>query len=309
MSVYRKTVDALLDSSGKSTSTKRTYGSLVASFLSKYFEHFSVLLDVKQVITDPLYSQHLADYAVSVYQSEQTRSTLFAALNAIYRTFKGEDNPIFQEFMRAAGAIVAAKYMEQSRNEKQNKAHIVFDEIEQIHSRELAQFLRFPTVRSCTDALISGLMTGVYVGTPPRRIMDYTEMKVRNINDDDNYVYQNDNGEIMLVFRKYKTAASDRAKGIMFREISFPMELEGALRFRMQQPGDFLFLTKRDEPMKAGNLHKRLKTLFGCSVDMLRQVFISQFHRGTPSIKKMENLASGMGHTVRSQMMYYTKKT
>lgn len=276
---------------GKTPSTTKTYGSL----LHNLFMKAQVDTPIDVFLNNPDTVLPFIDLTLT---SEHTKATTYAALWAVTQ------NTQYHVKMQEASNNVRQNYVQQKQSPKQSLVTRPFSEIEHIHSSCLALFLEAASLATAVNTFITGLMTGVYPDVPPRRLMDYSEMKFRNFDPDvDNHI---SNG--LMIFHKYKTAASDRARDITSVSLPFPPELECVLAYRATQPGDWLIASgPTGAPFSTSKLQHRLHNLFGFSVDMLRQIYVSNFHKDTPKLLAMESLASRMGHSVSAQLSFYTK--
>lgn len=298
-----------LQKAGKKASTAKTYASLLSSLGEKILRN-----DPEQLPEVPFFEDYLdlwqtrpnvvINFIGDHIPNEHSKATTFAALFAV------TENPDYYQQMMSSSGRVTATYKQQEQTEKQAAQTLTMEKIKEIHNHWMDAFAKSPGPNTMTNALITGLMSGVYEGTPPRRLLDYAEMKVRRYEPEaDNYVFQRDNGNHVMVFHMYKTADADRKRGAAVPILPFPEPLLPVLSYRISRfEPDHMLLTDRLRHFTPTNLHRRLKQLFGCSVDMLRQVFITDMHRNTPALLRMEQTANDMGHSVQAQLQFYTKK-
>jgi hypothetical protein len=91
-----------------------------------------------------------------------------------------------------------------------------------------------------------------------------------------------------------------------------PKQLVGFVNMRLMAPSTtskhFLLVNSQGAKFSPASLHARLLSIYGFGVDMIRSIYISELHKGTPSIKSMEHVAKSMGHSVGAQMLFYVKK-
>lgn len=145
------------------------------------------------------------------------------------------------------------------------------------------------------------VLAAMYMLIPPRRIKDYTDFKIKNINKSlDNYLQ--DGKKPVLVFNSYKTAKFYGAQ-----EVEVPSNLYHILKRWMKlNPGEYLFSNTDGSPLKQAQVTTILNKIFGpgASVNTLRHSYISAFLRDSPKLTDMENLAQAMGHNVDQQQLY-----
>jgi hypothetical protein len=220
-------------------------------------------------------------------EKAQTRKTILSALYILT-----EDEQYKTDMMNDIKMVNDYYKLQKTDADRQSKLKS-FDEIKAIYAALKATYAKDPTQENMMNVLIAALMSGVLI--PPRRLQDYTEMKVNNVDKEhDNYIDKND-----LVFSTYKTA-----KNYGTQRVEMPKELKMLIsKWAKQNESEYL-LTNKGRKFSASTLSKRLTKLFGCSVDMLRSIYLSNLY----DIKKMEKVAEDMGHSVQAQMNYYVKK-
>jgi hypothetical protein len=145
--------------------------------------------------------------------------------------------------------------------------------------------------------VIFSLVGGVHI--PPRRLLDWTECKLRNYDTDvDNYI---EDGK--FVFNNYKTA-----KKYGRQEIKIPVSLRVILTtWKAINPMDYLLVNTKGEKLTTSLLNSRIGELFPkkIGVSMLRHIYISDVvHTDTPKFKKLKEIASAMGHSMTMNLLY-----
>lgn len=273
-----------------SASTLRTYTSLLSNLLARIEQD------------DPAYlGKHIDRVMADIgsIESPQTRKTILSALVVL----TGNDE--YRKAMLADIATVAAEYKRQRVDPDRVAKLKSMAEIQEIHRGLMVKYKRDPTAENTVNLLISGLMSGVYDETPPRRLMDWALMKIRNANrKTDNFLTLKE-----AVFHQYKTAGHDRRKGIASQTVPIPVELRTVItRWKTANDTDWLLLNSRGEPFTSSSLNKRLTSIYGFGVDMLRSIFLSDRYRDVPAMQEMQETAEKMGHSVDAALGYYVKK-
>ena len=288
----RKSVsDALAFKRELSVSTLRTYTSLLSNTLVKLGEdnpdYFSKHVDKVLAHIDKL-------------ESAQTRKTTLSALVVL----TGDSE--YSKAMLANIATVAAKYKEQKVDPDRVARLKTMEEIREIHAGLMAAYRKSPTQENTVNVLISGCMSGVYEGLPPRRLMDYTEMQISDFDKKlDNYVRPK-----TFVFHKYKTSNHDKNKGVDGAELPIPLELRPIInKWKKVNECSYLLVNNKDEKFSSSTLNKRLTSIYGFGCDMLRSIFLSDRYKNMPALLDMEKTAESMGHSVASAQSYYVKKS
>ena len=282
--------DALASKRELSASTLRTYTSLLSNTLVKLGQDSPEYLSkhVDQVLAH-----------IDKLESAQTRKTTLSALVVL------TGDSAYSKAMLANIATVAAKYKEQRVDPDRVAKLKTMNEIRQIHANLMAAYKKSPTQENTVNVLISGMMSGVYEGTPPRRLMDYTEMQISDFDKKtDNYV-----GTKTFVFHKYKTSNHDRKKGIDGAELPIPLELRTIInKWKKVNECSYLLVNNKDQKFTSSTLNKRLTSIYNFGCDMLRSIFLSDRYKNLPALIDMEKTAAGMSHSVDSALLFYTKK-
>lgn len=132
------------------------------------------------------------------------------------------------------------------------------------------------------------LTSGVYI--PPRRSMDWVDMKFKNYDEEKDNVY---NGR-HFIFNKFKTV-----KSLGRQVITVPGELKRILNAWIKKiPGDHLLFDRNEGPLNSTKLTQRINRIFygkHISVNSLRHLFISDKYADVPRIQEMEETAQLMG--------------
>jgi hypothetical protein len=148
-------------------------------------------------------------------------------------------------------------------------------------------------------AFMDFVILSVFVLIEPRRLLDYTAFKVRNIDTKvDNYM-----DKLSLVFNNYKTR-----KVYGQQKVKIPRALNFIIRRWAEKSGnDYLLFGDTGRPLNQSQLTLRLNKIFGknVSVNALRHSFITEnVLKNMPLLKKMEQTAENMGNSFQSQILY-----
>ena len=150
-----------------------------------------------------------------------------------------------------------------------------------------AQFIQFLLV-----AFLSGAG-----GIPPRRSMDYGDLKIRNYNPKvDNY-YKNSK----LYFNVYKTSST---YGLQTIDVPKPLSTLLKKWVKLNHTDYMLYSTNKNK-LSSPQVSRILNNAFGkaISTNMLRHIYLSNVYKNVPALTQMENLASQMGHSVSTAMV------
>jgi hypothetical protein len=200
-----------------------------------------------------------------------------------------------------------AKKMEKSESQTanwvtQDEIKSIFNEYKQdAMSCYKKSKLNMNDLQTIQQYIILCLLSGIFIA--PRRCLDYTEFKIKNIDKEaDNYLDKN-----KLVFNKYKTA-----KFYNEQHIDCPKELLSILKKWIKtNNNEYLLFDSNGEKLTSVKLNQRLEKIFGkkCSVNILRHSFLSdKFGDEIERSKKMASVAENMGTSSSQVIATYIKK-
>jgi integrase len=264
-----------------------TYVSLIINLLKKMNEDIDVLNKPDKVI----------DFIKQNSKSSQTAKTLLSAIIIFTNNDKYRD--IMEEYIND----VNQKYREKRTDEKRLKSGITSEKITQIYEKIKKDVKMNPTYENWNNYIICLCVTGIYIA--PRRSMDWTEMKIRNYDKSvDNYYDKKS-----FYFNKFKTAKT--AKSETERRIILPLEFTKILNKWMKiNSSDYLVFQKNGAKFTSSSFNKKLNSIFGVSVDMLRSLHATDKFGDSKFIEKVEEMqkeAKQMGTSLDSLAKYYIK--
>lgn len=197
---------------------------------------------------------------------------------------------------------------EQKKTNKESENWMSLEDIRKIYQEKEKDTKNiFSKVRYTMDDLQEAqdyIILALYNEIPPRRLKDYTDMKVDNIDKNkDNYFDKKKN---KLIFNSYKTS-----KFYGQQEVDAPPKLAKLLKkWEKMNPSDYLLFDYKGNKLTSDKLTRRLNKIFDrkISVNMLRHIFISEgVLKDVPDLKELEKVAEQMGHNVEQQMLYKKK--
>lgn len=150
------------------------------------------------------------------------------------------------------------------------------------------------------DMLQDYVILSLYVLIPPRRLMDYTQFKIRNINKTtDNFMEGR-----KFIFNQYKTASRYKTQ-----DVDIPLKLKMIVsKWGNMHKNDYLLVDDNDKQFSAPKLTLRLNHIFGgrkISVNQLRHTFLSDtVLKNVPALTKLDQVANDMGHSMEQAMLY-----
>ena len=142
------------------------------------------------------------------------------------------------------------------------------------------------------------IIISLYHLNEPRRLVDYTKMKIKNIDKEkDNYI---DKG--FFVFNSYKTA-----KYYGSQRIAISNKLKVLLRKWIKlNPTDHLLFDTHFNALTPVQLTQRLNKIFGkkASINILRHSYLSEKYKDIPALKELEETAKNLGHSLSESLQY-----
>jgi hypothetical protein len=266
-----------------SETSLKTYASLLERLLKKFgIESLADLEKHEQTILEHL----------KTIESPQTRKTTLSPLVIL------TDAKSYKELMSETTKIINDKYRGQKVDLDKLKDMKTMEELKEFNRQLEIKAGKNKTEQDYQNLLISYFFTGVIDGLPPRRLQDYTEMKISNYDkNSDNWT----DGK-QLVFNKFKTAKHSGQQ-----KITIPKEIQAMVKRAIKLNDTEYLLHNNGNQYTTPSMSKKLKATYGVSVDGLRSIFISHMYKGLPALEKMEQVAEDMGHSVGTALNHYVK--
>jgi len=158
----------------------------------------------------------------------------------------------------------------------QKKANWLYKKGEPLNARDLGEI---------QDYVILAVTTGIYL--PPRRTLDWTAFKLRNIDlENDNYLLGD-----KFKFNKYKTAATYH---LQTTDVLPPVLIKIILKWKTVNHSDYLLTNRKGEQLDSTAVYHRLVKIFQkkISTRALRRMFLSW--KFEPLIRMNDQLAATM---------------
>lgn len=279
-----------------SPSSLNTYTIILNSIYKKVFgtENFNIHkfdTEADKII------EHLKDTTPS------TRKTKLACLFVL-----SKNNKYHTMMIKDIGSYTE-ELGKQEKNQKQTDSWVNTDQLkdkynELKHNADLLYKKQTHTandLQQIQDYILMCLYSNVFI--PPRRLIDYTEFKMREINTDmDNYMDKN-----TFVFNKYKTA-----KVYGKQVVPIPIQLRNIInKWNKLTGNDYLLFDKSGKALTNVKLNQRLKSILGnnSSVNSIRHGVLSDVFQPDIELQnKMKNMATAMGTSATTIQQQYLKK-
>jgi integrase len=216
----------------------------------------------------------------------------------------------YRELMLNDAKEYNEKQKENKITEEQKENWITQEKIKEIfnkHEEEAKKLFKLKThtpqqLQTIQNFIIICLMSGIFF--PPRRSLDWTEFKIKNIDKEkDNYLEKKN-----FVFNTYKTA-----KFYKQQKIEVPQELLKILKKWIAiNPTDYLLFDSNNNQMTPIKLNQRNNKIYDgkISTNILRHSFITDKfeNKKISTLKNLENEAKAMGHTIEQHLEYIKKE-
>lgn len=194
--------------------------------------------------------------------------------------------------------------LKQEKTDTQKASWISQEEVNGIYGAYFKNNNFLANKTNLTNAEVKRLQNlvilSLYVLIPPRRLMDYTEFKVRNVDKEkDNYMDKR-----TFIFNKFKTA-----KTYGSQTVPIPPKLQLLInRYIKHFEGDYLLFDEKGNKLTPTKLNLRLHTLFNgkkVGVNQLRHTYVSDVVlKDMPKLSELNKVAKEMGHSVENQLLY-----
>lgn len=138
---------------------------------------------------------------------------------------------------------------------------------------------------------------------PVRRSLDWVSFKLRNVNEEEDNFLTYDKRKPTLVFNDYKTKRT-------YGQQRLPIDTKLAnilTKWMEKNPNDNLLMNYHQKGnINATQLTQLLHGFFGkpISTSLLRHIYLTHLHKGTPAIKEMAQTATNMAHSIPQQLDY-----
>jgi len=283
----------------------RTYCSLISNLAKQMNLTLEKPADVIQHYKDIL--EALKDLP------PRTRKTRLAALVVFIDKHANSEHAVetFRKQMLEDISVVDKENDEQQMTERQKEGLMSMKDIKSRYNllkKEVTPLLKLETLdkRQFQRVQLYVLLSCLLL-IPPRRSLDWTEFKLRNTTDADNYMKIQDR-KAYLVFNVYKTA---RKYGQQL--VVVPPTLRTLLtKWKKLNPHDYLLMNvSQQNKITSATITQLLHEFFErpLSTSMLRHIFLTEEYKDMPAIKEIKQRAHDMGHDMRTALTNYVKKS
>ena len=155
------------------------------------------------------------------------------------------------------------------------------------------------------------IILSLYHLNMPRRLLDYTELKISDVNKKlDNYI---DIKNKQFVFNIFKTSKYYENNKVDINDELYKMLL---LFIKLKKKNKYLnqiYLLESNNHKKLNsvNLNNRLNKIFdnrNISVNILRKSYLSNVYKDIPALKEINKISNNMSNSFKEQLNSYVKK-
>lgn len=226
---------------------------------------------------------------------------------------KGEDENVinkFRDLMMSDGEKTDKEYTEQKMTDKQKDNMIPYDEVLSMYNKlekEVSPLMKLDKLEKAQFQRVQlYVLLSCLLLISPRRSLDYTEFKIRNIDKEkDNYMTLIKR-KPYFVFNIYKTA-----KKYKTQQVDIPKKLKSIIdRWTVLNPSDYLLLnTRMNDKINPTQLSNMLHNFFGkpISTTMLRHIYLTNIYKDMPALTEIQERAQDMGHDAMTALKYVKK--
>jgi integrase len=280
-----------------SANSLKTYNSLLRTIYKNSFPEDKD----KEVDIDKFTKEK--GYVLEFLKSKpfSTRKTLLASLVCI-----APDVDEYKKMMMGDIKTYTEEIDKQESTDKQKENSVSNQEIREALLRLKQQsdmiykkkFISNDDIQKLQDYIILSLLSGFYI--VPRRAMDYTELKIRGIGEDDNHIDKN-----KLVFQKYKTA-----KFYGKQVLDIPVQLKNILNKYISilpSKQEYLLVGGTGQKLSSASLNQRLNKIFDghISINALRHSYLTEKYKDVMiKNKQLEKEMTAMGSSENQAKTY-----
>lgn len=272
-----------------SDSTLKSYSSSLANLPTKINKENNLESFIKD-------KENYISFINNLDKNSQTAKSLFSAL---YIITLDED---YRKVMIKSSKVINDNYAKQTKNEKQIKNTISYDDIKKKVEYLLKILKLNPSIINYQNYFLLALMSGQVEGIEPRR-NEWGSVKVANYDKTtDNYIKKNN-----VIFNQFKTIKS-KGQQIVHLPKKFMVLLNKYLKL---SKSDWLFHNNNSDGLNSSSVCKRINKIFdgmNISCDTLRSTYLSDIYKDMPPLIEMQERAEKMGHTLITALHCYVKK-
>lgn len=278
----------------------RTYTSIIVNVgkqMDKDYDPEGVVKDYEAIIA------HLAPLKPSI------RKTKLACLIVFISKTEGNEKAIeeFRKVMMEDKKEAVEEENKQELTERQEEGWMSWDDVldrYKVLEKEAVKLFKKPSLdKEEFHRLQLYVLLSCLVLLPVRRSLDWVSFKLRNVNEQEDNFLTYDKRKPTLVFNDYKTKRT-------YGQQRLPIDTKLAnilTKWADKSPHDSLLMNYHQKrSINATQLTQLLHGFFDkpISTSLLRHIYLTHLHKGTPAIKEMAQTATNMAHSIPQQLDY-----
>ena len=229
-------------------------------------------------------------------KNDQTKKTSLSALFVL--TGKDEYRVVMMQRM----AKVNEQYKQQKKTPTQEDNWMTTDEVNTVYKNLFLKATAMLTKKAIfsdtqfIQFLLVAFLSGAVM--PPRRSMDYGDLKIRNYNTKtDNYFKAG-----RLYFNIYKTSGT-----YGLQTLDVPKELNTIIKKWVKlNETDYMLYSTNKQKLSSPQINRILNNAFGkaVSTNLLRHIYLTNTYKNVPALSSIDKLAEQMGHSPQTALEY-----
>lgn len=284
----------------------RTYKSII--------KNFGKQMGIKIETPDDVITHHKA---ILAHMANLTPGGIKTRLSALI-VFIEKDTEKAKEALEKFGEMMTKKMKEaneeadeQQMTDKQKKAMIPWEEVVRKYhelEKEVEPLMEQDDLSKEQFAHFQMyVLLSCMVLIEPRRSLDWTEFKLRNVDETTDNFLRVVKRKPFLVFNTYKTA-KDHGQQIVPCPPKLYKILKGEWFLKNKHDWLLMNITQKNK-INSTQYMKLLYQFFDSNVstNILRHSYLNKKYKDVPSIKNMKKTATAMGHTVKQALQYVVK--
>lgn len=282
----------------------KTYTSIIVNIGKQMDKDYTnpedIIKDYESILT------HLTPLKPSI------RKTKLACLIVYISKTEGNDDATakFREVMMNDKELTTDEEKKQELTERQEEGWMSWDEV--LHrykelEKEAVKLFKKPSLdKEEFHNLQMYVLLSCLVLLPVRRSLDWVSFKLRNVNEQEDNFLTYDKRKPTIVLNEYKTKRT-------YGQQRLPIDTKLATiltKWAEKNPHDSLLMNYHQKgSINATQLTQLLHGFFGkpISTSLLRHIYLTHLHKGTPAIKEMAETATNMAHSIPQQLDYVKK--
>ena len=231
----------------------------------------------------------------------QTRKTSLSALFVL--TGKSSYNELMLTDCKHTNEI----YKQQKKSKKQEEGWMTIEEIQKVYDElfttvtAMFQKKLLANYQTIIHFILLGCLGGVS-GLPPRRSLDYAEMKVKNFDVHKENYYRNG----VFYFNIYKTSKTYGQQTLDVKSLA-PEFNKILKKWVAANPTDYLLFSSVEKKLEPSQVTRMINNILGktISTGLLRHIYLTEKYGKVQ--EEMQNVSEAMGHDMQTQALYIKK--